>query len=472
MKNLPAILFQSTFTGMLLCILMATIPTKALCDDIHSVGAEFMFDSESKSNQRFPAIAYGGGIYLVVWQDGWNGVGGDSQIKGAIVRGTLNEAKWSLKVEKKILICSAPDHQEVPQIYFSGGNFLVVWHDFRNGKDADVYGTRITPEGKVLDPDGIPIAVRNHNQNFPVLCGNGQDFLVAWREIRYGQTYDLMATRIESKTGKVLDENALRIADDVSLPAIGFTGKHYIIAWVDNRKTRKLQFCRYDPITLKRVESEPNTVGCPDAFGYVGQMKLISGTDEVLAVWARGIRPDPWGWGGPGAILAMRLKDDGSAPESKAYDKIRWSPEGRTLYVDRILPGVLDCAHWKGLPGWPQGKPGGFKEAEGGIWPYAFLTAVAIPQKQGQFAVAWVRSHLEGTSHTSIRDIEGGRVKSGDSLDVPDAPPLELIAGSNATLPALSAGTNGEPLLLIYEGRNDEGQSLINGRFVTIKPIQ
>lgn len=435
--------------------------------------AGFLLSSAGRENQRFPAVAHGDGIYLTVWQEGWNGVGGDSNIRGVLLRSKPVVAHAELKeltqLGKTLDICTATDHQEAPQVAFGGGVFLVVWHDFRNGKDADTYATRVSPDGKILDPEGIPIAIGTHNQSFPVLCSDGQDFLVAWREVRYGQTYDLVAARVESRTGKVLDAKGVLIAKEVALPAVAFSGTHYVIAWLDTARTRKLQCCHYDKNNLDRVESAPVTVGHPDAFADAGQLKLISdGGGEVVALWARGIHPDPWGWRGPGAILSMRIKADGTTPESDAFNKIRWSPEGRRQYVDRLLPGVLDTAHWKGLPGWPQGKPGGFQEAEEGFWPHAYVSAVALPGVKGQYFAVWVRGHLDGLSGTGKYTLLGGRLKSGQKWEAMDGPPANLVDEDGAaTLPTVSAGKDAaEGILLVYEGRDADGRSVVKGRFV------
>jgi hypothetical protein len=474
MRNSNNKLMNFTFNRFLLAfnIFVMVAFTEVFCEENFLTTDQISFVSESKENQRFPTICFSGGVFLVAWQEGWNGVGGDAQIRGAIVKCSMVDAKFSYKIEKLINICSASDHQEIPQVFYSGGLFLVVWHDFRNGKDSDIYGARVTLKGDVLDQNGIPIAVRAHNQNFPVICGNGQDFLVVWREIRFGQSYDLVASRIESKTGKVLDEKGIRIADNVAFPAVGFTGKYYVIAWLDPYITRKLQFCRYDSISLKREETEPNSVGHSDAFSRMGQLKLVSGKNEVLALWARGIRPDPWGWGGPGAFLSLRIKEDGQTPENEAFNKIRWSPEGRTQYVDRLLPGVLDSAHWKDLPGWPQGKPGGFKEAEGGIWPYSYVSGTQISSNKDAYFAVWLRAHLDGLNQTGKFDIVGSRVQTKSIIETLDFPPLQLVRGEICSLPVLSAGSENDPVLFIYENRNAEGQSIIKGGFVNLNQIK
>ncbi len=437
-------------------------------------GAEFA-PAVSKGNQRFPAVAAGGGVFLIAWQDGWNGVGGDSNILAVRVKAPSGDAPeaavGNILDAEPIRVCAASGVQEVPRVAFSGGVFLLVWHDFRNGRDADIYGARVTPDGRVLDPDGVPIAARPHNQNFPIACGDGKDFLVVWREVRSGRNYDLVASRVSAEAGKVLDPEGVPLATDAAASAVAFSGKHYFVAWMNADTKRKIGFCRYEPKDLSRLENEPAVIGHPDAFGHLGQVSMASGDGEVALLWARGIAPDPWGWGGPGAIIGVRISGDGQVPENKAFNKIRWSPEGREQYVNRLLPGVLDTARWKGFEGWPQGKPGGFKEAEGGLWPHAYLAAAPLAGTKGRYFAVWVRAYLQGLGQTGRFDIMGGRLKSGENWDAPDWPPAEIAAGAGAaTLPAVASGAPGEPVLVVFERHMPDGSADVKAKFVRVRP--
>ncbi|MCX7804396.1 MAG: hypothetical protein N3A38_04305 [Planctomycetota bacterium] len=439
-----------------------------------AAGDEFA-PAASKENQRFPAVACGGGVFLVAWQDGWNGVGGDSNILAVRIKAPPGNgggtAVGNVLDAGPIRVCASSGVQEAPRIAFSGGVFLVVWHDFRNGRDADVYGARLTPDGKLLDPDGIPIAVRPHNQNFPLVCGDGKDFLVVWREVRSGRTYDLVAARVAADSGKALDPDGIPLARDAAAPALAFSGRHYFVAWMNADIRRKIGFCRYEPKDLSRVENEPVAVGHPDAFGHIGQTAMASGDGEVALLWARGIAPDPWGWGGPGAIIGVRISGDGQVPENKAFNKIRWSPEGREQYVKRLLPGVLDTARWKGFDGWPQGRPGGFKEAEGGLWPHAYLAATPLAGAKGRYFAVWVRAHMQGLGQTGRFDIVGGRLKSGETWEAPDWPPAEIVAdGGAATLPAVASGAPDGPVLVVFERHLPDGSAAVKAKFVRVRP--
>lgn len=120
-----------------------------------------------------PALAWGGGVYLLAWQAGRNE-------KADIVGLRLDKAGKPLDL-KPLTICGAKDTQERPRVAFSGGVFLVAWHDLRNAKDWDVYAARVTPEGTLADPDGIAVADAERNQCEPGLCWDGKAFQVLWR---------------------------------------------------------------------------------------------------------------------------------------------------------------------------------------------------------------------------------------------------------------------------------------------------
>ncbi len=55
------------------------------------------------------------------------------------------------------VICKHSGNQARPAVTFAGGNFIVVWMDARDYPVYGLYGTRVSPEGKVLDADGKAI---------------------------------------------------------------------------------------------------------------------------------------------------------------------------------------------------------------------------------------------------------------------------------------------------------------------------
>ena len=90
-----------------------------------------------------------------------------------------------------IPICTAPNLQTVPAVAAAGGDFLVVWADFRNtqtnASHADIFGARIEiGSGKVLDTNGIPISLPRPDQNYPAVssCRDQREFFVVWQDAR------------------------------------------------------------------------------------------------------------------------------------------------------------------------------------------------------------------------------------------------------------------------------------------------
>jgi hypothetical protein len=155
------------------------------------------------------ALAHGDGVYLAVWQEGAESADGAVDLRCA----RLAPDGKCLDPDG-IALCSAPDLQLRPRIAFSGGVFLIVWEDFRNGTDGDIYAARVTTGGKVLDPDGFPVAaIKGRNQVYATVAGNGRDFLVAWMDYWATPTYGIAATRV-SPEGNVATSNGVLIVKE------------------------------------------------------------------------------------------------------------------------------------------------------------------------------------------------------------------------------------------------------------------
>ena len=200
---------------------------------------EFLLDTNSTlvpapGQQKDPAVAFDGENYLVVWEDLRSG--GFSDIYGARVTpdGTMLDATG-------FVISQAADDQESPVLAFDGQNYLVVWQDYRSVWESDVYGARVTPGGTVLDPSGFAIAqVVNSDQTLPALGFDGANFLVAWQDERNGPgESDIFGARV-TQQGAVLDPLGFVItqaANEQYDPCVGFGGTNYLVAWQDRRDT-------------------------------------------------------------------------------------------------------------------------------------------------------------------------------------------------------------------------------------------
>jgi hypothetical protein len=170
-----------------------------------------------------PAVAFDGTNYLVTWRR-------DDKILATRVsrNGDPLDPTWS------VLTASVVD--AAPAIAFDGTSYLVVWHDHRDGC-CDVYGARVSTGGVVLEPGGFLISAAPNHQKWPALAFDGTNYLVAWQDRRFTLRSDVYGTRV-SPAGTVVDAAGFLIGaaqDEQTYPAVAFSGGHYFVAWQDSR---------------------------------------------------------------------------------------------------------------------------------------------------------------------------------------------------------------------------------------------
>lgn len=170
-----------------------------------------------------PAVACdGGSVFLIVWQQGrryYSAQEGD-------IYGIRAEASGRLLDAAPFAISTAPGSQERPRVAYQDGAFLVVWEDDRHGH-LDVYGARVSPAGRVLDPAGLRITEDLASQAGPVVTGYDGRFVVVFQSSASGR-YELRATEVSSAGGvtrpdgvALVHEGALLVGGQPDLVAAG-----------------------------------------------------------------------------------------------------------------------------------------------------------------------------------------------------------------------------------------------------------
>jgi hypothetical protein len=187
-----------------------------------------------------PAIAYGGGVYLVVYGK----PSAPSNLYGVMVL-----PSGAVGAEFTLYTGTGTDLEADPSVAFDGTNFLVAWEhlDAAASPDtANVYGARVATGGTILSAP-IYISTATEAQNYPQVACDGTNCLVIWTDRRNypGQPYttspgpgDIYGTRISS-ADSLLDGLAstggLAIATGVTAnqgyPGLAFNGTEYIAAW-------------------------------------------------------------------------------------------------------------------------------------------------------------------------------------------------------------------------------------------------
>ncbi|MCK4233637.1 hypothetical protein KAX75_04360 [candidate division WOR-3 bacterium] len=176
-------------------------------------------------NQHYPAIAWDGSNFLVVWGDWRNN--SDYDIYGQRVD-SLGDTLG------QFTISTVADNQENPAVAWDGTNHHVVWQDYRNGSDWNIYGQRVNPSGGLEDTNFV-ISIASGNQSLPAIAWDGINYLVAWRDSRNG-SFDIYGQRVNPSGGLQGNNFAISTATDVQCwPAIASDSINYFVVWQDCR---------------------------------------------------------------------------------------------------------------------------------------------------------------------------------------------------------------------------------------------
>jgi len=187
--------------------------------------------TRSANREQHPAAAFDGVNYLVVWEDFrfFDTLDTYSDLFGARVT-----PDGEVLDPLGIPISTAPGIQANPDVAYTGEQFVVAWEDYRNGDgdDAvqDVYAARVSGAGTGLDPEGLPITTDEPEALEPVIAGDGTNAMLAWA------TYGACWAKRLSPAGTILDPDGLRLDPGweywfSGTPTIAFDGANYLIAW-------------------------------------------------------------------------------------------------------------------------------------------------------------------------------------------------------------------------------------------------
>jgi hypothetical protein len=187
--------------------------------------------STAPALQAHPTVAFDGLNYLVVWDDERSSLSLARDVYGCRVN-----ALGAVLDPGGIQISSSVGRQEFPCVAYGGGSYMVAWQDDRSGF-GDIYGCRVSTAGFVLDAGGIPICTETNDQAYPSAVFDGASYVTAWQDYRAGYFFDIYGARV-GVSGAVLDSAGICISAagvDQQVPDIGFDGTNCMVVWQDNR---------------------------------------------------------------------------------------------------------------------------------------------------------------------------------------------------------------------------------------------
>jgi hypothetical protein len=220
-----------------------------------------------------PALAWNGSDYVVVWYDTRNNatsgedvfataVGGDGSILGS---GAYHD----------IVICDASNSQVNPAVAWNTGlgAYEIVWEDFRNGANYDIWGRAFFEASGSPSPQRQLVATSN-TMEYPALADSGNGLSMVWTDYRDGNP----ETYFNQFHGDQLAGTDTNLSNNSSFsidPMIVWTGAEFGVFWADNKTG-------YYEIYFQRVSAD----GVPQA-GNVEVTQGSGGSRQPVAGFGR-----------------------------------------------------------------------------------------------------------------------------------------------------------------------------------------
>jgi phosphoribosylformylglycinamidine (FGAM) synthase PurS component len=221
----------------------------------------------------------------VAWRDTRNGSDCDIYAARVTPQGTVLDPQG-------IATSTEARDQQFPAVGFGAANFLVVWEDRRSGV-TDIYAARVTPQGSVRDLSGIVVSTAASWQLVPAMAFDGANYLVVWQDGGGSplHEYDIYAARVTPQ-GVMIDSASITVSvaeDDQSSPAVAFDGTNFLVAWEDGRSgTSDIYAARVTPQgevldPLGIAVSAAVYEQCRPAIAFDGANFLVTWDDERRA---------------------------------------------------------------------------------------------------------------------------------------------------------------------------------------------
>ena len=121
------------------------------------------------------------------------------------------------------------------------GGTVVIWEDFRTGKDWDVYAQRLNVDGIPLwTENGVPICEKRRDQRWLRMVRNDDRIIIAWTDQRAPGNWDVYAQAIDLSGNRLMPDGGIPVCthpadqSDIEMLTDGSGGA--ILVWKDRRR--------------------------------------------------------------------------------------------------------------------------------------------------------------------------------------------------------------------------------------------
>jgi hypothetical protein len=175
------------------------------------------------------------GEMMVVWYDyrnSWN-----YQVFGRCFDATGNPVGEDFLVNE-----FTGKEAECPSVTACGDGFVVTWYDYRSGNDYDIYARRFDAAGSPIGGDFlVNDDASGYDQYYPSVAANDSGFMITWEDIRSSTNWDIYA-QLYDASGLAIGGNFLVNDDGGSYTQyqygasnISASDSGFVVTWYDYR---------------------------------------------------------------------------------------------------------------------------------------------------------------------------------------------------------------------------------------------
>ena len=173
--------------------------------DVLDPGGKTLRQDSWNSGANKATLAFAGDEYLMAWLE-LDAATGTWVVRGQRLTPALAPIGGVFKIN-----LYAPTEPERPAIGTDGSSFLVAWSEERYDGWSQLFGSRVSHAGAVLDPGGIPITGASGYTLFdPSVIWDGSSYFVTYNIQKAFGDDDIYVTRVSS-AGTVLDPNGIPV---------------------------------------------------------------------------------------------------------------------------------------------------------------------------------------------------------------------------------------------------------------------
>jgi len=203
----------------------------------------------------------------------------------------------------------APGDQFGQAIAVGGGNAFVVWRDGRDLQDQEIFGARISPDGRVLDPASLRLTTDRAYQVDPAIDFDGTNFLLVYGVYTSGH-YAVRAKRLDV-TGHIVDATPITVmttSERINSVSVTHDGSNWFVV-VASFGVKGIRISAAGEV----VDAMGVTIPVPDypwapKAGFNGTDFVVAGQGKAARVSPANVVRDASGVAYPGLAIDMECQ--------------------------------------------------------------------------------------------------------------------------------------------------------------------